>query len=65
MGARLRAFWPIVATVSVMGGCGSCVKEEESTPLPKANLSDPIDAQAIVRPAPDLKRLVISPDAQP
>lgn len=68
--ARLGAFWVAVATVSVMSGCGSCscVKEEESVPLPKANLADPIDAQAVgvVRPAlaPDIKRLAVSPDAQ-
>lgn len=62
---RLRAFWGIVAVASVMGGCGSCVKEEEPADLPKANVGSPIDAQAVgvVGPLrPGLKGHVVKPD---
>lgn len=64
---RLRAFWGAVAVASVMGGCGSCGKEEEPAPLPKANVGTPIDAQAagVIRPfRPELKRYVVEPDAE-
>jgi hypothetical protein len=50
-----------------MGGCGSCGKEEEPAPLPKANVGTPIDAQAagVIRPfRPELKRYVVEPDAE-